>query len=86
MSVYKVWCPERGQAVDDGRSVSAASHSEAAERWAAIDDARSADYTIVGGTSATVMVVADCEGAKPLTFEVLGRAEPVYMAVQVEQR
>jgi hypothetical protein len=75
-----VWCPERGQDREDGRSVDAHSAAAAAERWAEQDDARSADYMIVRGNDATVLVAADCEGSTEHKFIVSGESRPEYRA------
>jgi hypothetical protein len=60
------------------------SHSaEAAARtWAERDDADSADYSIVRGNEATVLVAEDREGAKEECFVVSGESCPVYRARQ----
>lgn len=53
---YLVWRPDAGETEDDADTFSARSHCDAAERWAEKDDRNSADYTIVGGSSAEVLV------------------------------
>lgn len=53
---YLVWCPELGSVPEDGRKFLAADHESAARAWARYEDAASADYWIVGGDGATVVV------------------------------
>lgn len=70
--LYKVWCEEYGQDVDDARDVKATDPREAAETWARDADVRSADYTIVGGSPAKVKVkqvsIADMPVAEFIVF------------------
>ena len=56
MTKYLVWCPELGAAAEDGRDVTAHDFADAACIWARGEDGQSADYWIVGGDGATVMV------------------------------
>lgn len=56
MATYIVWCPELGSTPEDGKTIKASEAEEAATIWARREDAESADYWIVGGDGATVMV------------------------------
>ncbi len=78
MSKFTVWCPERDQDFEDGRSFDAYDAEVAAEKWAEYDDAYSAEYSIVGGREVTVMVRN--EAGQDSSFVVSGEAEPVYFA------
>jgi hypothetical protein len=75
---FKVWCPDTGGTEDDARSVEAISATGAAEEWAAEDDWRSAEYAIVGGTPAVVMVRAP--DGQLTEWRVEGQALPSYVA------
>lgn len=77
---WHVWCPERGQEKGDNRMVVSHSAEAAARAWAERDDAESADYSIVGGNEATVMVAEDRDGAPEQCFVVSGESCPVYRA------
>ena len=77
-----VWCPERDQCKEDGKRVVATYAEAAAVKWAERDDADSADYSIVGGNDATVMVAEDRDGAPEQRFTVSGESCPVYRARQ----
>jgi hypothetical protein len=77
---YVVWCPDRGATKEDGRHINAFDHESAATRWAKWDDAHSADYTIVGGSDAIVLVAAVDDGAPEHKFTVSGESVPVYRA------
>ena len=77
---WRVWCPDRGATKEDGRKVFAHSAEAAAVEWAEWDDASSADYTIVGGTPADVVVAEDRDGAPEHRFTVSGESSPVYRA------
>ena len=79
MGKYRVWCPEYGQDESDAKTVEAAGPRYAAQKWAEWRDAWSAEYTIVGGTPATVSVW--CEDTLELTtWIVYGEAVPEYTA------
>lgn len=54
----------------------------AAVKWAERDDADSADYLIVRGNDATVLVAEDRDGAPEQRFTVSGESCPVYRARQ----
>lgn len=56
MGKYLVWCAELGGGPDDGRKIMAHDHEDAACLWARREDAESADYWIVGGDGASVIV------------------------------
>lgn len=56
MKKHLVWCPELGSSADDGKSIMAHDHEDAACLWARREDAESADYWIVGGDGTTVVV------------------------------
>lgn len=56
MKKHLVWCPELGSGPEDGRTIMAHDHEDAACLWARREDAESADYWIVGGEGTTVMV------------------------------
>lgn len=81
MSTFTVWCPERDQDFEDGRSFDAYDAEMAAEKWAKYDDADSAEYSIVGGSEVTV-TVRDEEG-RDSSFLVYGEAQPVYYAREI---
>jgi len=83
---WRVWCPDRGATKEDGRKVFAHSAEAAAVEWAERDDADSADYSIVGGTPAEVVVAADRDDAEEHRFMVFGESSPVYRAQAAERR
>jgi hypothetical protein len=76
---WLAWSPDDGQTEADARPVAASSPEAAAEWWAEADDRESADYSIVRGNDALVMVTSD-DGGPPLAFIVEGRAVPCYTA------
>ena len=62
MPIFKVWWPDRGQKKEDATTVKAFDHEHAAKVWADWYDAHSAEYPIVGGEVAEVMVLHEgCE-------------------------
>lgn len=77
---YRVWCPDYGGTKDDSRRVDAYCPGYAAERWAERNDADSADYLIVGGQPAVVVVAEAFEGAPEHRFTVSGEQVPKYRA------
>lgn len=79
-TAYRVWCPDRGSTKEDGMRVAAFSPESAALKWAERDDADSADYLIVRGNDATVLVAEDREDAPEHRFVVSGESRPVYSA------
>ena len=80
---YQVWCPENGQDEADSRTFEACDAELAASEWAHWYDGWTADYTIVGGTDATVWV-RDEKGAI-LRFTVSGRTERAYSSRLVRE-
>jgi len=83
MREYVVWRPDWGQGKEDGRHIDAHSSRAACERWAAQEDAESADYLIVRGNPVTLVVAIAAEGAEEQTFVVTGEAVPEYRAALV---
>jgi len=79
-TTYRVWCPERGAIKEDGRRIVAHCPGYAVERWAEWDDAASADYTIVGGSPAVVLVAEDRDGATEHEYTVSGETVAQYRA------
>jgi hypothetical protein len=79
MSAFVAWNEDHGSTFDDGRSVNAYDAESAAKIFAEWDDARSADYLIVGGQDATICV-ASPDGSNVQRFTVSGEACPVYRA------
>lgn len=78
--MWRVWCPDQGEdGPDDGRDIRAVDAAAAVEEWAEQDDINSADYSIVGGATERLHVQ---DGDDVLTFDVTGRAEPVYTATE----
>ena len=75
---YVVWRPENGQTKEDGKWFPALSPRMAVEKWASWYDAWGADYMIVGGSDATVMV-ADKTG-REFSYIVSGESVPSYRA------
>ena len=80
MKTYLVWCPDYGQDRSDARSYKANDRRMAAEDWAMDYDRRSADYMIVGGNDATVIVAEDIDGSEELGFIVSGETVAHYRA------
>ena len=80
---YQVWCPDNGDTESDSRTFEAFDAELAAAYWAHWHDDYTADYTIVGGTDATVCV-RDEEGAI-LQFTVSGRTERAYSSRLVRE-
>lgn len=79
-TAYRVWCPDRGADKEDGLFIRSYSPEGAATAWAEWDDASSADYLIVRGTPADVVVAEDRDGAPEHRFTVTGESQPVYCA------
>ena len=86
MKTFIVWCPDLGSTQEDGDRIQASDAEIAAEKWAHMDDAYSAEYAIVGGQEREVIVVEDRKGAQELRFKVTGEAVPQYYARLVEQK
>ena len=80
---YQVWCPDNGDTEADSRTFEAYDAELAASEWAHWYDGWTADYTIVGGTDATVWV-RDEKGAI-LRFTVSGRTERAYSSRLVRE-
>ena len=78
MAIYKCWIPEYGHEPDDGRSVEAFDHSQAAWLFIAAHERRNAEFPVGSGED-TVTVVVECEGERKL-FYVSGEPEPTYYA------
>lgn len=76
---FDVWCPGIGGGPDDARTFDAFDAECAASEWARWEDARSADYWIVGGENARVCVRAK-GGTAVHEFIVQGRMERVYIS------
>ena len=77
---YEVWNEDDDRI--DSCNVYAMSGSDAVEKWAEEDDCNSADYNIVSGRDATVMVAAP--DGKLAKFIVSGGSVPEYHARFVE--
>lgn len=82
MNTYIVWRPENGQTEDDGQPFRAMDAAAAVREWAEWDDRTSADYHIVGGTPAEVMVREVGSQDAPRTYIASGEAEPVYYVLE----
>jgi hypothetical protein len=80
--MWLVWQPDDGATEDDARKIHARTPAEAAERWAEWDDYNSAEYSIVGGSDATVCV-RRADGGEALLFVVSGESVPSYSAKAV---
>lgn len=76
---FKVWWPNRGQSVEDARIFTAVDHRHAATIWADWYDAYSADFSIVGGEVAEVMVLREDE-VRSRSILVLGFTSRQYRA------
>ena len=77
---YIVWRPDYGQAQEDGRHIDAIDAGCACEKWAQREDSESADYLIVSGNPAKLLVVLAEEGAPIEAFTVYGESVPEYRA------
>ena len=82
MRSYRIWCPDQGETKEAGRLIKANYIEEAVERWAHLEDHESAEYMIVGGSDATVLVF-DIEAGTQSTWVVKGESIPSYHARQV---
>ena len=74
---YRVWVPDRDQTEADAREVQATDHFDAVERWAWWDDHSSADFSIIGGEPATVMVRAMMHNPPSPAHKVIVSGETV---------
>lgn len=77
MSLFQVWCPDYGSGPDDARTFNAVDLADAVQQWALCQDTEGADYLIVGGQDATVVV---SDGETERTFIVSGESVPYYRA------
>ena len=77
---YIVWRPDYGQTQEDGRHIDATDSERACHLWAQREDSESADYSIVSGTPAEVLVMLAEEGAPVEAFTVYGESMPHYRA------
>jgi hypothetical protein len=80
--VWLVWEAEN-QTASDAILLYAADAQRAAERWAELEDVRSAEYSIVAGRSTPTLCVRLSPDGSIEKFEVQGRSEPVYSARKV---
>ena len=80
MTTYVVWRPENGQEPEDGTVLDAYDANSAACKWAERYDADGADYLIVRGVDATVMVRAVNKPAEQYEMIVSGESVPSYRA------
>lgn len=78
MKQYLVWCPDLGSDADDGFAVMAHNPEDAACIWARREDSNSADYWIIGGQDANV-IVRDLQGVERALI-VSGELVPSYRA------
>lgn len=77
MPLFKVWCPDYGQSVEDAKTVNNFDAESAAADWAHWYDGYSADYSIVGGEGAEVLALEDGKQA-PVTVRVSGEMTRAY--------
>ena len=80
MGRYLVWNPENGQIEEDATKISAYDPECAVREWAEWSDRSSAEYHIVGGTSATVLVRDLDAPTALLEYTASGESMPVYYA------
>jgi hypothetical protein len=80
---YIVWCPSLGQTKAHGRHFSALDMRHAAEMWAEWRDFSTAEFEIVRGSPAKVMVANDRPDAMAHEFVVSGETLPCYTARRV---
>ena len=78
MKQYLVWCPDLGSDADDGFSIMAHDPENAACIWARREDSNSADYWIIGGQDANV-IVRDLQGVEHALI-VSSESVPSYRA------
>ena len=83
MAKFLVWRPDYGGTRDDAREVEAYDMGEAAEKWADKYDRDSAEYLIVGGQDAELMVELVGGNGKAYKYIVSGDAVPSYRARMV---
>ncbi len=82
---YAVHCTDLGQeCYEDGKVFGAVDYADAASQWARYEDCNSADYWIVGGQHAHVVVTpvdADYKkNGEPKKMIVTGESVPCYSA------
>ena len=77
MDEYIIWRPENGQTKEDGRKIKALCVEYAVQDWAQREDCEGADYLIVSGQDARVMV---CNGHEEREYIVSGESVPQYRA------
>lgn len=96
VGVFAVWRPDEGEEEEDAVLILAVDAQDAAEHWAEYDDASSAEYAIVGGRAANVLVrragVTDARGnvclepgGEVTQFVVCGETLPSYTARKKER-
>lgn len=83
MSKYLVWTDDHHSGPEEGRWIEASDEGDAAEIWAELHDARSADYCIVSGNDQLVHV-RDKSG-RDSDWLVSGHSEPVYHAQRFKE-
>jgi hypothetical protein len=83
MTRYVVWRPDYEQTREDGKVIEAHSPSAACEKWAEREDADSADYLIVRGNSAELMVAELGSSLPPFRYSVSGETVPSYRATML---
>ena len=83
MTQYLVWCPDYGQSMEESKTIEAHSPSGACEKWAEREDADSADYLIVRGYGAELMVSELGSSLPPFRYIVSGESVPSYYARMV---
>lgn len=81
MPSYLVWQPEAGQTDTNGMRVRAHEAGAAAEMWADADDYASAEYHIVQGHPAAVMV-RDVKTGETTEWVVVGESVRRYTATR----
>ena len=83
MTRYVVWRPDYGHSIQDGTTIEAHSPSAACEEWAEREDASGADYLIVRGDSAELMVAELGSSLAPFRYSVSGESVPSYRATML---
>ncbi len=84
MSLYQVWCEDRGETRMDVVGIKACDAESAVTEWAQRSDYESGDYSIANGRVVTVCVSTD--GSDDVeTFEVFGEAVPHYIATNLKR-
>ena len=78
--IYVVWRPDYMQTKEDGRFIDATCPEHACREWAQREDAESADYLIVSGSDADLMVAELGSSLSPLRYIVSGESAPSYRA------